>query len=139
MNFWIKVFMSANVLIYRLSRGRLSSQMAGYSILLLHTIGHRSGAAYTIPLTYFKDGENYLLIASNWGRVNNPGWYYNLLHHPAATIQVRERFIPVNAQPAAGELYERLWKLITRRNNFYVRYQRKIRRQIPIMVLTPDR
>ncbi len=111
--------------------------MAGYAILLLHTTGWKSGIAYTIPLTYFRDGDNYLLVASNWGREHNPGWYYNLLHQPAALIQVRESMIPVSASPASAEEYARLWKIITHRENFYVRYQKRTRRQIPIMVLAP--
>jgi deazaflavin-dependent oxidoreductase (nitroreductase family) len=129
--------MSLNVLVYRLSRGKLSSRMAGYSILLLHTTGHKSGAAYTIPLTYFQDGENYLLVASNWGRQHNPGWYYNLLHQPETTIQVKEQILDVIAHPATGNEYTRLWKAVTSRNNFYVRYQKMTSRQIPVMVLAP--
>jgi deazaflavin-dependent oxidoreductase (nitroreductase family) len=138
LNLWIRLLMSINVLVYRLSRGRLSSRMAGNSILLLHTTGRKSGVAYTTPLTYFTDGENYLLVASNWGREHNPGWYYNLVHQPAATIQVKEQVIGVKAHPATGDEYSRLWKLVTGRNNFYVRYQKMTSRQIPIMLLTPD-
>jgi deazaflavin-dependent oxidoreductase (nitroreductase family) len=137
LNIWIKLLMSLNVLVYRLSRGKLSSRTAGYSILLLHVTGRKSGAAYTIPLTYFQDGENFLLVASNWGREHNPGWYYNLLHHPQVTIQVREQVLDVIAHPAAGADYTRLWNAITSRNNFYVRYQKKTSRQIPVMVLMP--
>ena len=129
--------MSLNVLVYRRSHGRLSSRMAGYSVLLLHTTGCKTGVAYTIPLTYFRDGENYLLIASNWGREHNPGWYYNLIHQPATTIQVNEQIIAVQAHPALDSEYTRMWKAVTSRNNFYVRYQKRTSRQIPIMVLTP--
>lgn len=113
--------------------------MAGYSILLLHASGRKSGVAYTIPLTYFPDGENYLLVASNWGREHNPGWYYNLLHRPDAIIQVKEKTLSVKAYRAIGDEYPRLWKAVTSWNNFYVRYQKQTKRQIPIMVLMPDR
>jgi deazaflavin-dependent oxidoreductase (nitroreductase family) len=112
--------------------------MDSYSILLLHTTGCKSGVAYTVPLTYFQDGENYLLIASNWGREHNPGWYYNLLHQPEATIQVKEKTLSFKAHPAIGDEYTRLWKAVTSWNNFYVRYQKKTSRRIPIMILKPD-
>ena len=135
----IRLLMSINTWLYQTSRGRLSSRMAGYSILLLHTIGCKSGIAYTIPLTYFLDGENYILIASNWGRQNNPGWYHNLIHQPAASIQVKEKTIPVIAHLANGEEYTRLWKNITVRNNFYSHYQNKTKRKIPLVILVPDR
>jgi F420H(2)-dependent quinone reductase len=134
---WTKLLMSLNVLVYRLSRGRLGSRMAGYSVLLLHTTGRKTGVAYTIPLTYFQEGENYLLVASNWGREHNPGWYYNLLNQPETTIQAKEHVVAVKAHPAKGDEYTRLWKMVTSRNNFYTRYQKKTSRQIPIMVLTP--
>jgi deazaflavin-dependent oxidoreductase (nitroreductase family) len=129
--------MSVNVLVYQFSRGRLSSRMAGYSILLLHTKGRKSGAAYTIPLTFFQDGANYLLVASNWGRQHNPGWYYNLLDQPATVVQINEQIITFKAHPATRDEYTHLWKKVTSRNNFYVRYQKKTRRQIPIVVLKP--
>ena len=137
MNIGIKLLMALNVLVYRVSRGKLSSRMAGYTILLLHTTGNKSGVAYTIPLTYFQDGENFLVIASNFGRKHNPGWYYNLLRQPQATIQVREQLFPVIAHPAVGAEYDRLWKIIASWNNFYFRYQKKISRHIPVMVLKP--
>ena len=137
MNIGVRFLMLLNVLVYRLSRGKLSSRMVGYTILLLHTTGHKSGIAYTIPLTYFLDGENYLLVASNWGKEHNPGWYYNLLHQPEATIQVNDRILHVIAHPATGDEYTRLWKAITSRNNFYVHYQKKTSRKIPVMVMTP--
>ncbi len=129
--------MSLNVLVYQLSRGKLSSRMAGYSILLLHTRGNKSGIAHTTPLTYFRDGEKYLLVASNWGRKHNPGWYYNLLHQPEATIQVKDQLLAVVAHPAVGAEYAQLWKTVTSRNNFYIRYQKKTSRHIPVMVLMP--
>jgi len=137
LNIGIKLLMSLNNLAYRLSRGKLSSRMAGYSILLLFTTGNKSGVAYTIPLTYFQDGDNFLVVASNWGKEHNPGWYYNLLHKPEAAIQVNERILHVVAHPATGDEYTQLWKAITSRNNFYVRYQKKTTRKIPVMVLIP--
>jgi len=129
--------MCLNVLVYRLSHGRVSSRMVGYSILLLHTNGRKTGVAYTIPLTYFRDGESYLIIASNWGRQHNPGWYYNLMYQPTATIQVNEQIIAVQAHPALNSEYNRLWKVVTSWDNFYVHYQKRTGRQIPIMILTP--
>lgn len=64
MDIWIRALMAMNVFIYRLTRGRLGSKMAGQSVLLLHTVGHKSGAAYTTPINYYRDGEAYVVIAS---------------------------------------------------------------------------
>jgi len=133
----IRVLMSVNKWLYQISSGRISSRMAGYSILLLHTTGWKTGTAYTVPLTYFRDGESYILVASNWGRQHNPGWYHNLLHQRAASIQVKEQIIPVNAHVASTEEYTRFWKMVAGKDNFYTRYQKKTRRQIPLVILTP--
>ena len=139
MEFVIKALMSINRWMYQISHGRLGSQMAGYCILLLHTTGRKSGIAYTIPLTYFRDGEGYIVVASNWGRQNNPGWFHNLIYQPTTSIQVREQTIPVSSRQATGEEYAWMWKNITSSNNFYTRYQKKTKRQIPLVILTPTR
>jgi deazaflavin-dependent oxidoreductase (nitroreductase family) len=130
--------MTTNVFIYRLTRGRLGSKMAGQSVLLLHTVGRKSGKSFTTPVNYYGDGENYVLVASNWGKDNHPAWFYNLKQHPDTTVQVKDRIIRVVARQAAGQEYERLWKFVTSKNGYYVRYQAGTRRSIPIVILVPQ-
>jgi F420H(2)-dependent quinone reductase len=134
----IKTMSSMNVFLYRLTRGALGSRMGGQSVLLLHTIGRKSGKAFTTPLNYFRDGENYLVVASNWGKEYHPAWYYNLMQQGSTIIQVKNREIRVNATQAADADYDRLWKLVTSRNDFYVRYQKQTSRKIPLVILTPE-
>ncbi len=126
-----------NVFLYRLTRGALGSRMGGQSVLLLQTVGRKSGKTFTTPINYYRDGENYLIVASNWGKENHPAWFYNLMHQGTTTIQVKNKSIRVSASQATGEDYERLWRLVTSRNDFYTRYQAKMSRKIPIVILTP--
>ena len=123
---------------YRLTRGALGSKMAGQSVLLLHTIGRKSGKAFTIPLNYYRDGEDYVIVASNWGKEYHPAWFYNLMQQGRTTIQVKARKIRVNASQPAGAEYERLWKVVTSQNDYYVRYQKQTSRKIPLVILAPD-
>jgi deazaflavin-dependent oxidoreductase (nitroreductase family) len=111
---WIKIFTSANAFLFRITGGRLGNRMGGQSVLLLHTVGRKSGKPYTTPLSYYRDGDAYLVVASNWGKEDHPAWFYNLLQHPRTTIQVGGTLIPVEARPGEGKEYERLWALVTR-------------------------
>lgn len=106
-------------------------------MLLLHTIGRRSGKRRTASLAYYHNGNNYLVVASNWGKENHPGWFYNLMQQPRTTIQVKSNTIAVEARQAQGEDYQRLWLLVTRQNSQYVVYQKGMKRRIPILILTP--
>jgi deazaflavin-dependent oxidoreductase (nitroreductase family) len=139
MSIWIKILMAVNVWIYRLTGGALGSRMAGQSVLLLHSVGRKSGKPYTTPVNFYREGENYILVASNWGKESHPGWFFNLRHQPETTIQVKRQVLPVKASEASGSDYERLWKFVTGKNEFYIRYQQQTERKIPIMILTPEK
>jgi deazaflavin-dependent oxidoreductase (nitroreductase family) len=134
---WIKFFTSANAILFRMSGGRLGNRMGGQSVLLLHTVGRKSGKPYTTPLSYYRDGNAYLVVASNWGKEEHPAWFQNLKLHPRTTIQVGASAIPVEARAAEGKEYERLWALVTRLNGQYTKYQTGLTRKIPVVILTP--
>lgn len=133
----IKTFMSAHKIIYQLTRGWIGHYALHHRFLLLRNTGRKSGKNYFTPLSYFKDGNNHILVASNWGQTDHPQWYKNLLKEPETLIQVRSRKIPVRVKLTEGQEYVRLWMLVTRLNRHYVRYQAKMDRKIPIVVLEP--
>lgn len=134
---WNKIFARANVYVYQKTKGRLGNSMGKQSVLLLHTIGRKSGLSYTTTLSYYRDGINYLVVASNWGKESNPNWLLNLMQLPRTTIQVNATTIPVDARIALGDDYLRLWELVTRQNSQYIRYQTGLKRKIPIVILSP--
>jgi F420H(2)-dependent quinone reductase len=130
-------FTRFNTFVFRLSGGRIGSKMGRQNVLLLQTVGRKSGKTYSTPLSYYLDGDRYLLVASNWGQEALPNWFLNLKSHPVTSIQVKGRVIPVSFTQADGEEYGRLWKLITEQNTMYLGYQEKVSRRLPIVVLTP--
>ena len=131
---FIKWFMSLNALILRLSRGRLGSQLGTQTVLLLHTVGRKSGQERTIPIAYFDYEGKYLIVASNWGKDKNADWYLNLKKNPHARLEIKGKPVTVAAREAQGEEYERLWMFATKRHPPYLDYQKMTSRPIPIMV-----
>ena len=129
--------MAMNTFTIRLSRGRLGSRLGTQTILLLHSRGHRSGKRYITPIAYFYTGGFYFLVGSNWGKEQNAGWYYNLLAEPHTTVEVRGRTIPVEAHPAEGLQFDRLWEYAVQHHPPYLHYKEMTKRHIPIMILLP--
>src|SRR6202011_1145685 len=78
--------------LYVRSNGRVGHRMVGVPTLLLRTTGRRSGATRTNALVYARDGQVYLVVASNGGADRPPAWLHNLRAKPEVEIQVaRER------------------------------------------------
>jgi len=108
-------------------------------VLLLTTTGRRSGKARTTPLTFFRDGADLAVIASNGGADQPPDWSLNLRQNPRAVVRIGTDELTVRARTASTEERERLWVEITATYSGYARYQRKTERLIPVLILTPDR
>ena len=74
--------------VYRLTGGRtmLSSWLSGIEVSILTTTGARTGEPRTLPVLALPDGDDVILIASNFGRPRHPSWYHNLLADPHAMI-----------------------------------------------------
>ncbi|MDQ2981147.1 MAG: nitroreductase family deazaflavin-dependent oxidoreductase [Actinomycetota bacterium] len=124
--------------VQRLSRGRFLGRVAGMPVLLLTTTGRRSGKARTTPLTFFRDGADLVVIASNGGADRPPDWSLNLQQNPRAVVEIGTDELTVQARTASAEERERLWVGITATYSGYARYQKKTTRQIPVLILTPD-
>lgn len=107
--------------------------------LLLHTVGAKTGKARTTSLTYARDGDDYLIVASKGGDPHAPGWYHNLRKNPKVEINVGPKRFGVTARavlPAEPD-YARLWQIVNKNNgNRYEGYQKKTSRPIPVVVLT---
>ena len=136
--FFLKLFMTANVFTIRLSRGHLGNRLGTQTILLLHTTGRRSGRHIVTPIAYFQTDGFYFVIGSNWGKPQQPAWYYNLLAQPHTRIEVRGKAIPVEAHLAKDAEYERLWQFAVEHHPPYLHYKEMTSRHIPIVVFQPD-
>jgi F420H(2)-dependent quinone reductase len=86
-------------LIYQKTNGRIGHRVPGVPpSLLLHTVGAKTGQPRTTSLTYARDGDSYLIVASNGGGERYPGWYHNLRKHPECEINVGPKRFAVTAR-----------------------------------------
>lgn len=115
----------------------IGKRFVNNDMLLLSTVGRISGKSHTVPLLYLCDGEEYAVVASWGGRDDHPQWYENLQIEPKATIQIRERRIPVRAATADSERRTLLWPRVLAAYEGYGTYQSRTERQIPVVILTP--
>jgi len=134
----LKFFGSVHRWLYRLTGGAIGGRFRGGETLLLTTLGRKTGQARTWPLIYFRDGNTFVIVGSNGGQDTHPAWYLNLVSQPTATIEVGRQRLRVQAKQAAGAERERLWQMITRTLPFYAEYEKMTRREIPLMILTPE-
>ena len=111
--------------------------MRGFGLLLLNSVGRKTGKTHTNPLGYFIDGGNYIIIASSTAFGTYPAWYHNLKANPKTTIQVKKQIIKVKADIADPAERQRFWTKLMEIAPGYGDYQKRTERLIPIIVLHP--
>jgi proline iminopeptidase len=107
----------------------------GSTILLLTTTGRRTGNETTTPLIYGLDGETPVIVASQGGAPDDPGWFKNLSRSPEVGVQIKGDRFRARARVAEGEERERLWELMNEIWPHYDEYATRTERVIPVVVL----
>jgi deazaflavin-dependent oxidoreductase (nitroreductase family) len=112
--------------VYRLTDGRATaaSWASGLPVVMLTTTGARSGREITTPIVAVPDGDGLVLVGSNFGQANHPGWVHNLRANPRARVDGRE----VLADETTGEERDRLLALAT---EVYPGFPAYVRRAAP--------
>jgi deazaflavin-dependent oxidoreductase (nitroreductase family) len=134
----IKLISKSHVFWYRLTGGAVGGKVANVPILLLTTIGRKTGKARTTPLLYQADGNRYVVVASNAGDDNTPFWWLNLQSNPRGEIQVGRDKKMIRAVKASPEEKKRLWQVMAKAYPSYDEYQTRTQREIDVVVLEPD-
>jgi len=107
----------------------------GSTILLLTTTGRKTGKETTTPLIYGVDGDNPVIVASQGGAPEHPGWYRNLSKNPEVGVQILGEEFRARARTAEGEERERLWRTMNEIWPHYAEYAERTDRVIPVVVL----
>jgi deazaflavin-dependent oxidoreductase (nitroreductase family) len=130
------LFGAEHVRSYRETGGELGHDWKeGTSVLLLTTVGRRSGEPRTTPLIYGTSGEDYVIVASNGGSDDPPGWFANLEARPDVELQVLDDTFTAHARTATAGERPALWEEMLRHWPHYAEYQESTGREIPVVLL----
>jgi F420H(2)-dependent quinone reductase len=133
----LKAFGKLHVPLYRISRGRLFGQLDRAPVLLLTTVGRRSGQPRTAPVVYLADGERLIVIGSNAGHERAPAWSLNLEANPVADVELRGERRQVCARITEGEERTELWRKVNEMYSGFDEYSARTTREIRLFVLEP--
>lgn len=122
---------------FRASGGQQAGNFALGSLLLLHTIGARSGQPRIAPLVHLVDDGRYLVVASKGGAPTHPDWYFNLKANPNVTIEVGAATIEVTASILEPAERDEAYRRLSEKYPFFADYERETERIIPVVALTP--
>ena len=135
--FAMKFSTRVDPLLLKASGGRFSTGM-GFPVVLLTVAGRKSGIERTVPLVYFTEGDDVVLIASSFGRAKHPAWYLNLVAAGEAQLTGGGVEADYRVRETEGEERDRLFALAEQLYAGYGLYkQRAGDRVIPVLRLTP--
>jgi len=140
----IKLMSQVNTAVYRWTGGLLGSTWRvgsafpwGIPVLLLTTIGRKSGQPRTLPLLFIEEGDHIIIVASKGGLPSEPLWYKNLVANPECDVQIKRRKLKAKARTASPEEREALWPKLVAHYPDYASYATWTDRIIPVVILEP--
>jgi deazaflavin-dependent oxidoreductase (nitroreductase family) len=140
----IKTMSTVHLALYRWTGGLLGSKWRvgsafpwGIPVLLLTTVGRKSGLPRTLPLLFIEDGNKIIVVASKGGLPGDPLWYKNLVATPECAVQIKRRKMKMSARTASPEEREALWPKLVAHYPDFASYATWTDRIIPVVVLEP--
>jgi deazaflavin-dependent oxidoreductase (nitroreductase family) len=122
---------------FRANEGRVGGYFDGATMLLLHTIGRKTGKERVNPLVYLPDGDRYVIFATKGGAPTNPDWYANLMANPDIDVEIGTKTIHVHATEVQDDRErEDLYARVVERRSGFAEYPEKSGgRRIPVIAL----
>jgi deazaflavin-dependent oxidoreductase (nitroreductase family) len=124
---------------FRENNGVVGGPFAGAKLLLLTTVGAKTGEKRVSPMMYFADGNRRIVVASKGGHPQHPAWYHNLMKNPQVHVEAAvdggiEEYDAM-ASPLAGDERDSRYAEIARERPQFGEYEKKTERTIPLVVL----
>ncbi len=129
--------MRQNVEAFEASNGSEANELNGYPIVVITSVGAKSGKLRKNPVMRVERDGKYVAIASKGGAPQNPEWYYNYRAHPEVELQDKSVKKAYRPRLVEGDERTEWWQLAVDTWPTYAEYQKKTERQIPVFVLEP--
>jgi deazaflavin-dependent oxidoreductase (nitroreductase family) len=120
---------------FRANNGKVGGNFDGAPLLLLHTIGAKTGKERVHPMMYLPVDDRYAVFASKAGAPDDPAWFHNLVAHPDVTVEMGSETFPARATVAERAERDRLYRQQAERYPGFAEYEAKTDRVIPVVLL----
>ncbi|TCO59538.1 nitroreductase family deazaflavin-dependent oxidoreductase [Actinocrispum wychmicini] len=124
---------------FRANKGKVGGMFEGANLVLLNTVGAKSGQPRVNPVAYLPDGDRIVVIASNGGADNHPDWYFNLKANPALTVEQDTEKFEATAAEVTGQERDDLYARMVAVMPGFAEYEAKTERRIPVFALSRQR
>lgn len=131
----LPIFVKIHLSLYRRTGGVVGGSISGNRVLLLTTIGRKTGQPRTTALAYIVDGDHLVIIGGAAGSPKHPAWWLNLQAHPAAQIQIGRHVQRVRAIETTLQEELSIFARNPKQRALYDLMQRVVTRKIPVIVL----
>ena len=111
------------------------ASMGDRPLVLLTTLGRKTGMPRTTPMMFVREAERIFVVASNAGAPKDPQWYRNLIKDPSVTVELPGEEFKARATPLDGADYDRTWAMIKERYSFFADHDQRAGRRIPVVEL----
>ncbi|WP_125772916.1 nitroreductase family deazaflavin-dependent oxidoreductase [Antribacter gilvus] len=123
---------------FRANEGRVGGPFEGANMILLHTVGAKSGLERVHPVVYFPEPDGAMIVvASKGGAPDNPSWYHNLVANPELDVEVGTRTLRVKAEELGPDERAVVWQRVVSEMPGFGDYEKRTDRVIPLIRLRP--
>ncbi len=131
------VITATNMWVLKKSKGRLGNTFLGVPVLLLYSVGFKSGQEWETPLFYFTKDDKVVIVGSNGGNPKNPAWVKNVTMGPDVKVNIKGKEMNMRAHIADEKEQDIYWPLVIQTFKVWEKFQKRSERQFPIVVLEP--
>lgn len=128
---------SLHALALKATGGRFLQTIGPNKMVVLTTTGRKSGKPRAVPLFAYRDGDSWIVVASNGGTAGHPAWFHNLQAAPEGKLRVKNEELEVRASVLDESERAVWWPRVVSKYRLYESYQRKTDREIPLVRLAP--